>query len=67
MKRRKIHTVLVGKREGKRPYGRNRRRWPDIIRWKDVIWIHLTGYEPMTGSCIHNAASVSLKCWELLD
>jgi hypothetical protein len=43
MKRREIHTVLVGKREKKKPHGRNRRRWPDIIGWKDVIWIHVAG------------------------
>jgi hypothetical protein len=46
-----IHTyiLLVGKREGKRPLGRPRRRWEDSIRtdlreiaWKDVDWKHLT-------------------------
>jgi hypothetical protein len=29
---RKVHTVLVGKSEGKRPLGRPRRRWEDGIR-----------------------------------
>jgi hypothetical protein len=29
---RKVYKVLVGKPEGKRPYGRPRRRWEDGIR-----------------------------------
>ena len=27
-----VHTVLVGKPEGKRPFGRPRRRWEDNIK-----------------------------------
>ena len=27
-----VHRVLVGKREGKRPLGRPRRRWEDNIK-----------------------------------
>ena len=41
--------VLVGKPEGKRPLGRPRYRWEDIIKisltevaWKGVNYIHLT-------------------------
>jgi len=30
--RRGVYRVLVGKREGKRPLGRPRRRWEDIIK-----------------------------------
>jgi hypothetical protein len=29
---RKLYRVLVGKPEGKRPLGRPRRRWEDVIR-----------------------------------
>jgi hypothetical protein len=29
---RKVHKVLVGKPEGKRPLGRPRRRWEDGVR-----------------------------------
>ena len=29
---RDVHKVLVGKPEGKRPLGRPRRRWEDIIK-----------------------------------
>jgi hypothetical protein len=28
-----VHRVLAGKPEGKRPLGRPRRRWEDILRW----------------------------------
>jgi hypothetical protein len=41
-------NILVGKREGKRPRGRTRRRWEDNIRmdlreigWESVDWVHL--------------------------
>jgi hypothetical protein len=43
-----VHKVLVGKPEGKRPLGRQRRRWEDGIRmdlkeigWEGVDWIRL--------------------------
>jgi hypothetical protein len=42
-------SVLVAKREGKRPLGRPRREWEDNIRmeirkigWEVVIWLHLS-------------------------
>jgi hypothetical protein len=42
------YRLLVGKPEGKRPLGRQRRRWVDNIRmdlvelgWDDVDWIGL--------------------------
>jgi hypothetical protein len=43
-----LYRVLVGKPEGRRPLGRQRRRWEDGIRmdleeigWGGVEWIHL--------------------------
>ena len=46
--RRDVYRVLVGKREGKRPLGRPRRRWEDNIKTDlqevgcgDVDWIDL--------------------------
>jgi hypothetical protein len=41
--RRGVYRVLVGKPEGKRPLGRPRHRWEDILRWilrkRDVeVW-----------------------------
>jgi hypothetical protein len=46
--KRKAYRSLVGKPEGRRPLGRPRRSWVDIIRmylgevgWGDVDWIGL--------------------------
>jgi hypothetical protein len=46
--KRNAYRLLVGKQEGKRPLGRPRRRWVDIIKmdlievgWGDVDWIGL--------------------------
>jgi hypothetical protein len=48
VKERTVYRFLVGKPEGKRPLGRPRRRWKDIIRmdlretgWGCVGWIKL--------------------------
>jgi hypothetical protein len=45
---RNVYTILVGKPEGNRPFGRPRRRWEDNVTmdltetgWKRVDWIHL--------------------------
>jgi hypothetical protein len=42
------YSILVGKSEGKRLFGRPRRRWEDNIRiglreigWKFVDWMHV--------------------------
>jgi len=43
--KRGVYSVLVGKSEGRRPLGRPRRRWVDIIRmdlqWDVGIWTGL--------------------------
>jgi hypothetical protein len=36
-----VHTVLVGKHEGKKPLGRPRRRWEDNIK----IYLQETGWD----------------------
>jgi hypothetical protein len=45
---RNVYKVFVGKPEGKRPLGRPRRRWEDVIRmdlraigWGSVEWNHV--------------------------
>jgi hypothetical protein len=45
---RNAYRILVGKPEGKRPFGRPRRRWVDNIKvnlgeigWDGVNWIEL--------------------------
>jgi hypothetical protein len=37
---RKVHKVLVGKPKGRRPLGRPRRRWEDVIRMdrREIGW-----------------------------
>ena len=46
--RRGTYRVLVGSPEGKRPFGRPRRRWKDNIKvdlqdvgWGSMDWFHL--------------------------
>jgi hypothetical protein len=46
--RKNVYRGLMGKSEGKRPFGRPRRRWEDEIRmdlreicWGSVDWIQL--------------------------
>jgi len=43
-----VYNILVGKPEGRRPFGRTRTRWEDNSRldlreigWEDVDWIYL--------------------------
>jgi len=36
--RRGLYRVLVGKPEGKRPFGKPRHRWEDILRWVFRKW-----------------------------
>jgi hypothetical protein len=41
--KRNAYRLLVGKPEGRRPLGRPRRRWVDLVEvgWGDVDWISL--------------------------
>jgi hypothetical protein len=63
--KRNAYRLLVGKPEGKRPLGRQRRRWVNNIRmdlgevgWGDVDWSSCEfGIEP----------SGSVKCWETIE
>jgi hypothetical protein len=36
--RRGVYRVLMGKPEGKRPFGRSRRRWRIILGWTFRKW-----------------------------
>jgi hypothetical protein len=44
---RNAYKTLLGKPEGKRPLGKTRHRWEDIVMdlreigWKDVVLLHL--------------------------
>ena len=38
-----VHRVLVGKPEVKRPMGRPKRRWDEILRWTFRKWEGVVG------------------------
>jgi hypothetical protein len=67
-----VYWVLVGKREGKRPLGRPRRRWDDNIRMDlqeggcgSMDW---SGLAHVEGNFEYgNELSGSIKCGEFLD
>jgi hypothetical protein len=70
-KRRGAHSVLVGKPEGIRRLGINRRRWENNIKMDleevgcDMDWIDLRS---VAGCCeCGNEPSSSGKCKEILD
>ena len=71
-----VHRVLVGKHEGKRPYGRPRRKWEDNIKMnlQEVgrgcgDWMELAQdrdrWRALVGTVYELSASI--KCWEFLD
>jgi hypothetical protein len=71
-----VYRLLVGRREGKRPLGRPRRRWVDNIRkhlgevgWGDEDWIGLAQEKNRWGSSCEcgNELSGSMKCWETIE
>jgi hypothetical protein len=67
-----LYRVLVGKPEGKRPFGRPRLRWEDNIKMDlqevecgGMDWIELT---QVAGTCEYgNEPSGSIKFGEFLD
>jgi len=71
--RRGVYRVLVGKPDGKRPPGRQRRRWGIILRWSfrkwEVgVWTGSSWLRIGTGtSKCGNEPSGSIKCGEFLD
>jgi hypothetical protein len=74
--RRDVYSVLVGKPEGKRPFGRPRRGWEDNIKMdlQDVgcgfyILVRAgSGQGQVAGACECGAEpSGSMKCEEFLD
>jgi len=73
--RRGAYRVLVGKHEGKRPFGRPRRRWEDNIKMdlrevecEVMTWIELAQNRDMWWTLVDvNKPSGSLKCREFPD
>jgi hypothetical protein len=68
--KRNAYRILVGKPEGKRPLGRPRRRWADIIKinrreigWDGVDWIHVAQDRDQWRTREHGIEpSRSIKC-----
>jgi hypothetical protein len=67
---------LVGKPEGKRPLGRPRCRWVDIIEidlreigWDGIDWIDLAQDRNQRRALVNRSdePSSSIKCWEVLE
>jgi hypothetical protein len=66
---RKVYNVLVGKPEGRRPLGRQRRRWEDEVRMDlreiglgCVDWIRLANPTSPT-ACCSSYGAVDLLVW----
>ena len=74
-KRRGVYKILVGKPEGKRPFGRPRCRWEDNIKmnpqevlWEGMAWSDLAQVGRVAGICKRgHKSSGSVKCGEFLD
>jgi hypothetical protein len=71
--KRNKYSLLVGKPEGKRPLGRQKRRWVDNIKldlgeigWGGVDWIGLD-QDRGKSSEFGNELSASMKCWETIE
>jgi hypothetical protein len=70
-----VYRVLVGKPEAKRPLGRPRCGWEDIIKTDlqevgcgVMDWIELAYDRQVVGNCeFVNEPSSSIKCREFLD
>jgi len=64
---------LVGKPEGKRPFGRPRSRWEDnirmdlrIIRWEVVYWIHLVQDRDQWRALVNTLLNLRFPSWTWL-
>jgi hypothetical protein len=74
--KRNAYRILVGNPEGKRPMGRPRCKWVDIIkmdlreiRWDGTAWIDLAqDRDKWEGSCEHGKEPLSsIKWWGILE
>jgi hypothetical protein len=72
--KRNAYRLLVGKPDGKRPLGRPRCRWVDImmdlgeVGWGDVDWIDLAKDRSRWRAVVNSVLNLSgsMKCWETI-
>jgi hypothetical protein len=69
-----VYRVLVGKSVGKRPLGRPRRRWDDIMKMElqevgcgGMDWIKLAQDWDRWWALVNNETLCSIKCGKFLD
>jgi hypothetical protein len=66
--KRNAYRLLVGKPEGKRPLGRQKRRWVDNIKmdvgemgWGDVDWIGLAQHRDQWRAIVNSVLNIRLQ------
>jgi hypothetical protein len=73
---RNAYRISVWKPEVKRPLGRPRRKWVDIIKihlieigWDGMDWIDLAQDREQLRALVNNGnePSRSIKCWEVIE
>jgi hypothetical protein len=65
--KRNVYRLLVRKPEGKRPLGRPRRRWIDIIKMDlSEIGLNVVDWIGLAQE-LDNEPSGSIKCWETTE
>jgi hypothetical protein len=61
------YKIPVGQPEGKRPLGRPRSRWGEIIitdlrdSWEGVEWIHLTSFRDQWWAVVNKAMNLERR------
>jgi hypothetical protein len=65
LQKRTAYRILVEMPEGKRPLGRPRRRWVDIIKmdfreigWDAMEWIHLAQYRDQWRALVNTVMNI---------
>jgi hypothetical protein len=63
--KRNVYSIMVGKREGKIPLGRPRRRWVDNIKmdlreigWHGMDWIDLAQYRDQCRALVNTTMNL---------
>jgi hypothetical protein len=73
--KRNAYKTFVGKPKGKRPPGRQKRRWMDNIKmnlreigWDGMNWIDLAQDGDQWKALVNMVMNFgSIKCWEILE